>query len=59
MYSKKALRKGMSLTEKAAKKRLVHPNLHALVKGRELLWAAPGAGSSLEANLTLVSLYKS
>lgn len=42
MYSEKTFLKGMILTEKAAKKRLVHPNLHMLVKGRELLWAALG-----------------
>lgn len=34
--------KGISLAEKAARERLVHPNMHRLAKGRELLWAAPG-----------------
>ena len=42
MYSEKVFPKGVSLIEKAAKKRLVHPNLHRLAKGRELLWAALG-----------------
>lgn len=41
-YSQKALPKGISPTEKAAKERLVCPNMHRLTKGRELLWAAPG-----------------
>lgn len=38
----KALPKGISLAEKAAKERLVRPKMHRLAKGRELLWAAPG-----------------
>lgn len=42
MYSEKAFPKGVNLIEKAAKKRLVRPNLHRFAKGRELLWAAPG-----------------
>lgn len=41
-YSEKALPKGISLAEKAAKERLVRPNMHRLAKGTELLWAAPG-----------------
>lgn len=40
--ARKRFWKAWALLKRRLKKRLVHPNLHRLAKGRELLWAAPG-----------------